>query len=492
MNKMYTVGIDLGTTNSVCCTLKDGRYEFISFGREEVLSSVFLYQNGKKSFGSMAKKKSVVYAQNYISSSKTFMGDSSKQWEIDGNKYTPTDVATELLEHIYQKTQAHFGIEDEKIEAVITVPAYFNSNQIDETKKAGQRAGFDVKRIISEPVAAAVAYGHEILDNDENLFVFDLGGGTFDVSLLSVTDTGIDRQYVTKVAEGDKKLGGDDFDQVLLGIMLSELRKSKGVNFSSQAQSGLDEKTYANLRQKLIQAAEVAKKELSESESAEIVVANLFEKDDIQHSLDMTVTREQFEEKSEELIDRIKRIVKKVLSGSNLSVDDISRVILVGGSSQLPFVKDYITSFFRQNPYSDIDLSKIVAMGAAQLASDSANGLGDRVKDIITHSLGIEIIDDRFVPILTKGSHYPLKITKTFQTTVDYQESVSINVYEGEDENNVHNNESYGGFILDDIELALKGVQIDVTFEFDESRILRVTATDVKNGSTNTINIKKK
>ncbi|WP_462409382.1 Hsp70 family protein [Neobacillus sp. Marseille-QA0830] len=491
---MYTVGIDLGTTNSVCCTLIDGRYEFISFGREEVLPSVFLYQDGKKSFGSMAKRKSVVYATNYISSSKTYMGDMEKSWTIDGEIFTPTDVAMELLSHIHKNAQKHFRIdESEDIEAVITVPAYFTSNQIDETKKAGERAGFKVKRIVTEPVAAAIAYGHEITGSDEQLFIFDLGGGTFDVSLLTVKGTGAGRQYVTNQIGGDKKLGGDDFDEVLLDMIFSELRKTQGINLSSQAQSGLEPSLYANLRQKLMQAAEAAKKELSQSDSANIVVANLYEKDGVQHSLDMIVTREQFENKSEELIDRIEREVKMLLNHSDTSIDEISRVILVGGSSQLPFVKDFIQNFFKKKPYSDIDLSKIVAMGAAQLAYNTAHGLGDIVQDMISHSLGIEVVDDEFEPILMKGSYYPTKETKEFTTVMNNQTSIAINVYEGEETADVHQNEFYGGFILDNIERAPKGVpRIDVTFEFDESRILTVTATDKKTGSSKTVVMEKK
>jgi molecular chaperone DnaK len=490
---MYTVGIDLGTTNTVCCTLRDGRYEFITFGREEVLPSVFLYQAGKKTFGSMARRKSEVYAANYISSSKTFMGDALKTWNIDGQQFNPTDVAAEILGHIYAGVLKYFGTDGrEDIEAVITVPAYFTSNQIDETKKAGERAGFTVKRIVSEPVAAAIAYGHEITNNDERLFVFDLGGGTFDVSLLHVQGTGDNRKYTTEQVGGDKKLGGDDFDDVILHMILSELRKTKGINLASEAQSGFDSLTYANLRQKLVLAAEAAKKDLSQSETVNIAVANLFEKGGIQHSLDMNVTQTQFEDKSQELIDRIKREVKKVINNSDISLDDISRVILVGGSSQLPFVRDYVESFFNKSPYSDIDLSKIVAMGAAQLAFNTAHGLGDVVQDLISHSLGIEVVDERFEPILLKDSHYPITVTKEFTTVVNNQSSIEINVYEGEDVENVHNNEPYGGFVLDNIEIAAKGVpRISVTFEFDESRILTVTATDKKTGASRTVQVEK-
>jgi molecular chaperone DnaK len=490
---MFTVGIDLGTTNSVCCTLIDGRYEFISFGRQEFLPSVFLYQDFKKSYGAMAKRKSTIYATNYISSAKTFMGDSEKVWSIDGTEFTPTDVAAELLQHMYTNIQNQFTLDNsENIEAVITVPEYFTSNQIDETKMAGERAGFIVRRIVTEPVAAAIAYGHEITESDERLFIFDLGGGTFDVSVLSVKGKGTNRIYVTEKLGGDKKLGGDDFDEVLLNMMFSELRKSKGVNLASQAQSGFNPKTYANLRLKLKFAAEAAKKELSQLESYNIVLANLFEKDGVQHSLDMNVTRKQFEEKSEELIDRIQQEVKKVMNGSGLSIVDISRVILVGGSSQIPFVREYVQSFFKKIPYSDIDLSKIVAMGAAQLAYNTAHGLGDVVRDMISHSLGIEVHGERFEPILLKDSYYPIEQTNEFTTAMNNQSTIAINVYEGEDTNDVNQNELYGGFELTDIERAPKGVpRIDVTFKFDESRFLTVTATDRKTGSTKTVTMEK-
>jgi molecular chaperone DnaK len=489
---MFSVGIDLGTTNSVCCTLKDGRYEFITFGREDSLPSVFLYQDGKKSFGSMAKRKSSVYAANYISSSKTFMGSNEKVWNLDGKEFTPTDVASELLLHMYSSIQNQCHLINEDIEAVITVPEYFTSNQIDETKKAGERAGFIVKRIVTEPVAAAIAYGHEIEGSNEKLFIFDLGGGTFDVAVLSVKGEGANRVYKTEKLGGDKKLGGDDFDEVLLNMMLSEIRKTKGVNLASQSQSGLDAKSYANLRLKLKFAAEAAKRELSEIDSYNIVLANLFEKNGVQHSLDMIVTQKQFEDKSEDLMDRIKQEVIKVMKNNDLSKDDITRVILVGGSSQIPFVRDYVQSFFNKSPYSDIDLSKIVAMGAAQLAYNTAHGIGDVVQDMISHSLGIEILGEKFSPILAKDSYYPIERTEEFTTTVDNQSAIEINVFEGEDIYNVNNNEFYGGFELDNIERAPKGVpRIAVTFKFDESRLLTVTVTDMKTGSTKMKTMKK-
>lgn len=492
----YTVGIDLGTTNSVACSLIDGQYRFISMGSGNgtVLPSAFLYQNGQKTFGALAKRKSVVYGQNFISSSKTYLGNSDVSWDIDEQHFTPTDVATEILTYMHDQIKKELQVEaGDEVKAVITVPAYFTSNQIDETKKAGEAAGFMVKRIITEPVAAAITYGNELTsDKEERLFIFDLGGGTFDVSVLKVIGANENREYITEYVGGDSKLGGDDFNEVVYELLLAHLRKSEGINLASAKVAGMDDIKYANVRQKLMLKAEEVKRELSELNEAFVQISNLFDNNGTIISLDFSITRDEFEEASQHLISRIKDEVEKTFTSGELTKRDITKVILVGGSSQLKFVHDYIANYFKLEPYSNIDLSKIVAMGAANLAFNSSSSIGDfKITDIISHSLGTSVIGGYFSPILQKNSKYPIKNTQSYTTVRDFQERVIIDIYEGDAEY-TDDCEYYGEFELTNIERAQEGVpEILVTFEFDENRILKVTARDTKTNAKKSVTINK-
>lgn len=493
---IHTVGIDLGTTNSVACSLIDGQYRFIPMGtgNGNELPSSFLYQNGTKSYGNIAKRRSVVFGNHYISSSKTYLGNPDKVWTIDDKDFSPTDVAAEVLTFMFEQVKKDLNIADgEDIEAVITVPAYFTSNQIDETKKAGIRAGFIVNRLITEPVAAAIAYGNELPNGQqEHLFIFDLGGGTFDVSILKVDGSGNDRQFKTVALGGDQRLGGDDFDEVVYELLLEHIRINEGLNLASSQTAGIDETTYVNAKQKLIQKAEQAKRDLGQSHETTLIFTNLLEKNGISINFEYTLTQRDFIEASQHLIDRIKNEIEKVFEQADCTRHDISRIILVGGSSQLPFVREMIENFFNKAPYSDIDHSKIVAMGAANMAYNSSRGIGeDKIIDIISHSLGIRIIGNRFSPILLKNDQYPVKKTESYTTTSDYQESINIEIFEG-DAQSTSDCEFYGEFELDNIEIAPEGVpEILVTFEFDENRILKVEATDVKTNSKRSITIDK-
>lgn len=492
----YTVGIDLGTTNSVACSLIDGQYRFISMGSGNgtVLPSIFLYQNGQKTFGTLAKRKSIVYGQNFVSSSKTYLGDSEMTWSIEDQQFSPTDVATEILKYIHEQFKKELNVQQgDDVKAVITVPAYFTSNQIDETKKAGEAAGFTIKRIITEPVAAAITYGNELIDNQqERLFVFDLGGGTFDVSVLKVTGYGDDREYTTEYIGGDSKLGGDDFNEVIYELLLAHLRKSEGINLATAKLAGMDEVKYANVRQKLMLKAEEVKHELSELNESFVQISNLFDNNGTIISVDFSITRAEFEEASQHLIARIKQEVEKTFVSHKLSKKDITRVILVGGSSQLPFVHNYISNYFNLEPYSNIDLSKIVAMGAANLAFNLSTSIGDyKITDIISHSLGTSVVGGYFSPIIPKNSKYPIKNTQSYTTVRDFQERVLIDIYEGDAEY-ADDCEYYGEFTLENIEQAREGVpEILVTFEFDENRILKVTARDAKTNASESITINK-
>jgi len=475
--KMLRIGIDLGTTNSVVGYLENSSIEYLRFRNQESISSVMLYKDGKITIGDMAKKKAVSNPRNFIKSSKTFMGDSDKNWSIEDKVFTPTDVATEVLKEIKKTLDKKFSDVSEFI-TVITVPAYFTSTQIDETKKAGEKAGFTIKQIITEPVSAAVAYGFED-ELNQKLFIVDIGGGTFDTSILKVSN----KNFETLAIDGDNKLGGDDFDNHILEYLLKHIRKEQGVNLSSFEKSGISEDEYIKAKQVLITKSEEIKKELSEYEEVEIEISNLLSG----YNLSTKISREKFEDISSITLDKIKRIIKKTLDDSSYAISDIDKVVLVGGSSKIPVVREFVTEFFGKAPYSDKPLDKLVAMGAVIVAQDD-NAVN--IKDIISHSLGIELINERFSPILKKNQNYPISHTETYTTSMDFQKSVDVNVYEGEDEENVNNNAFYGGFSLENIEQANAGVpQIEVTFEFDKNRILKVTAKDVKSGSSKSENI---
>jgi len=471
------IGIDLGTTNSVVSYFDNGNIEYLRFRNQESVSSVMLYKDGKITIGDMAKRKAVSNPSNFIKSSKTFMGDNSKSWDIEDKKFTPTDVATEILKEIKKALDKKFSDVSEFI-AVITVPAYFTSTQIDETKKAGENAGFIVKQIITEPISAAVAYGFED-ELNQKLFIVDIGGGTFDTSILKVSN----RNFETLAIDGNNKLGGDDFDNHILEYLLKYIRKEAGVNLASFEKSGIAEDEYIKAKQVLITKSEEIKKELSEYEEVEIEVPNLLSG----YNLLTKITRDEFENISSITIDKIKRIIKKTLDDSQYSTNDIDKVVLVGGSSKIPIVREFVTELFAKAPYSDKPLDKLVAMGAGIVAQDDNAVI---IKDIISHSLGIELIYEKFSPILKKNQNYPISHTEIYTTTMDFQQSVDVNVFEGEDKDDVKNNIFYGGFSLNNIEQTSAGVpQIEVTFEFDKNRILKVTAKDLKSGSSKSENI---
>jgi len=400
------------------------------------------------------------------------MGDNSKVWEIDNRSFTPTDVAYEILMEIKKTLEKKFGTLN-TITTVITVPAYFTSTQIDETKKAGEKAGFDIKQIITEPVSAAVAYGFE--DNiNQKLFIVDIGGGTFDTAILKIED----KDFETLAIDGDRQLGGDDFDNHILEFLFKYIRKDKGINLSSLSKSGLGEDDYRKAYQSLIVEAEKIKIELSQYDRVDIDISNLF----TGYNLSTTISREEFHKISSSTIDKIKRVIERTLSDNEFTPSDIDKVVLVGGSSKIPVVRDFVTNLFNKKPYSDKPLDKLVAMGAA-IVSNNENTV--QIRDIISHSLGIEVIFDRFSPILLKNQKYPISNTQTYTTTSDYQEELPINIFEGEDEEDINNNTFYGGFKLDNIQIAPANVpQIEVTFEFDRNRILKITARDINTNST--------
>lgn len=483
---MNYIGIDLGTTNSVGCIVRNGKFEYLKFHNSDLLPSAILYKDGKVSVGVTAKRKSVIYAEHYIASAKTYMG-SDKIWKIADKTFTPTDVATEVLKTIYKEAKKFFK-NDEDVEAVITTPAYFSGNQNEETRDAGIRAGFKVKQILAEPVAAALAYAFDGLKDKEKIYVVDLGGGTFDVSLLQVDGK---NSYTTLMKDGDRRLGGDDFDKVIQNMMFSEIRKTAGINLDKEETSGLAHDVYTKTCQKLLTEAEKIKCNLSESDTEDVNIVNLFPLGADFYDLEMTITKDDFLREASSLVRKIENTIRHSFDDIEYTPEDVDRVILVGGSARMPFVRKFVEKFFNKPVYANKDLSKLVAMGAALLANDEDNTI--TLNDMIAHSLGIRVIGDRvdrLSIILKKNSHYPCENTGEYTTVHDYQESINVEVYEGECEEDINQNEPCGGFLLTGIEQARAGVpQIEVTFSFDESCILHVTAYDKKTGSQNSKNL---
>lgn len=485
------VGIDLGTTNSLCCSLIDGDFKFLTFrGGSHLLPSSLLYRDGKMIVGDMARKKSVLYAENYISSSKTFMGDSTKKWKLEGREFSATDVATEILSYIKQEIEKQFNLKSEPdsefehnktISAVVTVPAYFTANQIDETKKAAEKSGFYVKQIIPEPIAAGVAYGFEDKIN-EKIAVIDIGGGTFDTSILEA----LGNSYRTLAIEGDNKLGGNEFDEIIMDIFFRHIRKTAGIDLTSLESSKLSKENYLQAKQRLMAEAENKKIQLSSAEKISIDIPNLFEHNN--YVFHTEISRDKFEKDISSLIKKIERKIETSLReavGNNN--DDIDKVILVGGTSYIPRIQKCIHEYFNQAPYSDKDLSKLVAMGAAIIADDAST---IEIRDKISHSLGIRLLGDKFYPLLNKNDVYPISVSKKFPYNGKNSNNFYLTIYEGEDDF-VGNNHYYGRLNLQGIaDLKFGKALIQVTFSFNKNRILEVKAKNVASGDEKTQNIK--
>lgn len=477
---MNYIGIDLGTTNSVVCTLENGTYNFIKFGRDDILPSAIIYDDKKIIVGKNAKKKSVTYADKYISSAKTWMGDNTHTWNIDARIFTPTDVATEILKKIYDTSKNYFN-NNEDIEAVITVPAYFEPHQRRETEIAAMAAGFKVKQILPEPIAAAIAYSMEEKGKKEKIYVVDLGGGTFDVTLLEYD--GINT-FNTLIIGGDTKLGGDNFDKAIQEVIISHIRKDIGINLATQEKSEFDVTKYNEIMQIIINLSESIKCSLSESNSEKISRVNLFTyQDGKQYDLDFEFTINDFMKVTENLRKKFENAITDSFDNSGYNPADVDKIILVGGSSKIPFVREYIKKIFNKDPYSDMDVSKLVAMGAALRADYEGDAI--TLHDIMPYSLGIETYGNKLSVIIPKNTLYPCNITQdNYTTTYDFQEKVDIDVFVGDnpiaDQNNY-----YGGFSLENIQKAKQGIpKIAVTFAYDQSGILRVTAKDLTTGSS--------
>ncbi len=507
------VGIDLGTTNTLACCRVNGKLKLIKFqGGKTFLPSVLYVEKQedgsiKEIVGKAAKMKGLGDPQNCISSSKTYIGltgPRKKTWTCQEKTYTPTDVATKILEEVHKKVRKEYALEeDDIVQAVITIPAYFTSTQSDETKKAGENAGMEVLRIITEPVAAAVSAAE---GEEGKIFVVDLGGGTFDVSVLEIGE-----KYKTLDIGGERRLGGDDFDEKLIEYFLKYIEDDLDMDLSELEASGLDYENYYMMMSKIRNAAIETKEGLSESEEYDIYIPDLFRYgEDSVYDFEMNLSREEFNELCKPLFDKVIQVIDEVVKNSaKFTKDELKKIYLVGGSCYIPKIQEDVEEYFGISPDSEHDRATQVAMGAGKIASawnaftpepGKPDPFEDMLVDLISHDMGIEALGkdsniSEFSCILKEGTAYPCSFKKTYYTSTDNQETVVIKVYEKTDQNAsdfLDEDEGafdlYGSFELSGITPApARAIPIEVTFDYDRSRTLCVTAEDTKNHNAQTV-----
>ena len=470
------IGIDLGTTNSCVAVMEGGKPTVITNaeGMRTTPSVVAFTKTGERVIGEPAKRQAVTNAEKTIASIKRHMGTDYKV-QIDGKAYSPQEISAMILQKLKSDAENYLG---EKVtEAVITVPAYFNDAQRQATKDAGKIAGLDVKRIINEPTAAALSYG---LDNEEEqkIMVYDLGGGTFDVSIIEIGDGVIE---VLSTA-GDNKLGGDDFDNVITQYMLDEFKKQEGVDLSTDKMA----------MQRLKEAAEKAKKELSSATTTNINLPFITATAEGPKHFDMNLTRAKFDELTAHLVERTAGPVNSALNDAGMTASELSKVLLVGGSTRIPAVQDKVQQLTGKEPFKGINPDECVAIGASvqggKLAGDA--GAGDILLLAVTPlSLSIETMGGVATRLIERNTTIPTKKSQIFSTAEDNQSAVDINVVQGERQF-AKDNKSLGRFRLDGIAPARRGVpQIEVTFDIDANGIVNVSAKDLGTGKEQHITI---
>ena len=467
------IGIDLGTTNS-CVAVMEGEPKVIpnAEGARTTPSVVAFSKTGERMVGQVAKRQAITNPDRTISSIKREMGTNYRV-NIDGKSYTPPEISAMVLQKLKTDAEAYLG--ETVTEAVITVPAYFSDSQRQATKDAGKIAGLDVKRIINEPTAAALAYGLD-KESEQKIMVYDLGGGTFDVSVLEIGDGVIE----VLATAGDTRLGGDDFDKCVTDYLVEEFKKAEGVDLSGDKVA----------MQRLREAAEKAKCDLSGVTSTNVNLPYITADANGPKHLDVTLTRAKFNELTHHLVERTMAPVRQALSDAGLSVNDLSKVLLVGGSTRIPAVQEAVKSFTGKDPFKGINPDECVAVGAAIQGGVLGGDVeGILLLDVTPLSLGIETLGGVCTKLIDRNTTIPTRKSQVFSTAADNQTSVEVNVLQGEREMAQYN-KSLGRFHLDGIAPARRGVpQIEVTFDIDANGIVNVSAKDLGTGKEQHITI---